>query len=329
MKPQIIITPPLKIISENNTDIPQSSPNPITSEQSNLTTNNENRNEHTVTKINHPSETNQNNPTIPEESSTEKEIILIEMTDKSTNQLRLANEKSVKSQTIQKSNTKRKEKEKPAATIEMHENLKNTINKIDNEMIDFAKKYEQEQELINIKITDIIENLIAPLKLENGKLKEALQNALDKIELLNTQILDSTTLTKKKVKETKTAMENKFEEINSNIYNVKQQSVKKLESKQNDTNHTEKNNSNIIIQNLKTAKDAITQRETQTEDKTPALPEKSAHNDTEALYKDKRNIYIIMDSNRKFINFKEVIKRNKPSSYPMWQYKNSRRDKPN
>ena len=78
----------------------------------------------------------------------------------------------------------------------MHENLKNTIKKIDNEMIDFAKKYEQEQELINLKITDIIENLIAPLKLENGKLKEALQNALDKIELLNTQILDSTTLTR-------------------------------------------------------------------------------------------------------------------------------------
>ena len=217
MKPQIIITPPLKIISENNTDIPQSSPNPITSEQSNLTTNNENRNEHTVTKINHPSETNQNNPTIPEESSTEKEIILIEMTDKSTNQLHLANEKSMKSPTKQKSNTKRKEKEKPAATIEMHENFKNTINKIDNEMIDFAKKYEQEQELINIQITDIIENLITLLKLENGKLKEALQNALDKIELLNTQILDSTTLTKNNIKETKTALENKFEEINTNL----------------------------------------------------------------------------------------------------------------
>ena len=222
MIPQIIITPPLEIITEDNKDVPQSSPNPITSEQSNLTTNNENRNEHTVTKINHPCETNQSNPTIPEESSTRKEIILIEMTDKSTNQLHLANEKSMKSPTKQKSNTKRKEKEKPAATIEIHENLKNTINKIDNEMIDFAKKYEQEQELINIKITDIIENLIAPLKLENGKLKEALQNALDKIELLNTQILDSTTLTKNKVKETKTAMENKFEEINTNIMNVKQ-----------------------------------------------------------------------------------------------------------
>ena len=211
MIPQIIITPPLEIISENNTNIPESSPNPITSEQSKLTTNNENRNKHTVTEteMNHPSETNQNNLTIPEESSTEKEIILIEITHKSINQIRLANEKSMKSPTKQKSNTKRKEKEKLAATIETHENLKNTINKIDNEMIDFAKKYEQEQELINIKITDIIENQIAPLKLENGKLKEALQNALDKIELLNTKILDSTTLTKNNVKETKTALENK------------------------------------------------------------------------------------------------------------------------
>ena len=171
MIPQIIITPPLEIITEDNKDIPQSSSNPITSEQSNLTTNNENRNEHTVTKINHPSETNQSNPTIPEESSTRKEIILIEMTDKSTNQLHLANEKSMKSPTKQKSNTKRKEKEKPAATIEMYENLRKTINKIDNEKIDLAKKYEQEQELMNIKITDIIENLITPLYLENGKLK--------------------------------------------------------------------------------------------------------------------------------------------------------------
>ena len=102
MIPQVIITPPLEIITEDNTNIPQSSPNPITSEQSNLKTNNENRNEHTVTKINHPSETNQNNPTIPEESSTEKEIILIEMTEKSTNQLRLANEKSMKSPINQK-----------------------------------------------------------------------------------------------------------------------------------------------------------------------------------------------------------------------------------
>ena len=69
MIPQIIITPPLQIITEDYTDIPQSS-NPITSQQSNLTTSNENRNKHAVTKINHPSETNQSNPTIPEESST-------------------------------------------------------------------------------------------------------------------------------------------------------------------------------------------------------------------------------------------------------------------
>ena len=123
---------------------------------------------------------------------------------------------------------------------------------------------------------------------------------------MNTQILDSTTLTKNNVKETKTALENKFEEINTNIINVKQ-SVKKLESKQKDMNNTEKNNSNIIKQNVKTTKDATTQTETQIEDKPPALPQKSARNGTETLYKDKRNIYIIMDSDRKFINFKELL----------------------
>ena len=88
-------------------------------------------------------------------------------------------------------------------------------------------------------------------------------------------------MSKNKVKETKTAMENKFEEINKNIINVKQ-SVTKLESKQNDMYNTEKN--------LKTTKDATTQTETQIEDKPPALPEKLAHNDTDTLYKDKRNI---------------------------------------
>ena len=101
-------------------------------------------------------------------------------------------------------------------------------------------------------------------------------------------------------------MENKFEEINTNIINVKQ-SVKKLESKQKDMNNTEKNNSNTIKQNLKTTKHATTQTETQIEDKPLALPEKLAHNDTNALYKDKRNIYIIMDSNLKLINFKELL----------------------
>ena len=58
---------------------------------------------------------------------------------------------------------------------------------------------------------------------------------------------------------------------------------------------------------MKTTKDATTQTETQIEDKPPALPEKLTNNDTDALYKDKRNIYIIMDSNRKSVNFKELL----------------------
>ena len=149
------------------------------------------------------------------------------------------------------------------------------------------------------------------------KLKEALQNVLEQIELMNAQILDNTTLTKNKVRETKTVMENKFEEINTNIINVKQ-SDKKLESKQKDMNNTEKNDSNIIKQNLKTTKDATTQTETQIEDKPPTLPEKSAHNDTEALNKDKRKIYIIMDSNRKFINFKEMLLTEEEETNPVF-----------
>ena len=51
-------------------------------------------------------------------------------------------------------------------------------------------------------------------------------------------------------------------------------------------NNTEKNNSKIIKQNLKTTKDATTQTETQIEDKPPAFPEKLTNNDTDALYKE-------------------------------------------
>ena len=75
-----------------------------------------------------------------------------------------------------------------------------------------------------------------------------------------------------------------------------------------------------LKQNLKTTKDPTTQTETQIEDKPPTLPEKLAHNDTDALYKDKRKIYIIMDSNRKFINFKELLLTEEEEtnpSYPM------------
>ena len=58
---------------------------------------------------------------------------------------------------------------------------------------------------------------------------------------------------------------------------------------------------------MKTTKDATTQTETEIDDKLPTRPEKLAHNDADTLYKDKRNIYIIINSNRKFINFKELL----------------------
>ena len=114
------------------------------------------------------------------------------------------------------------------------------------------------------------------------------------------------------IKETKTALENKFEEINTNIINVKQ-SVKKLESKQKDMNNTEKNNSNIIKQNVKTTKDATTQTETQIEDKPPHF-QRSQHTMIQRHY---IKIKETLDSNRKFINFKELLLTEKEETNPV------------
>ena len=72
----------------------------------------------------------------------------------------------------------------------MHGNLKNAINKIAKEMVDFPNEYNYDQEQINLRITDIIQNLITPIILENKKLKEELQTPYKKIDELNTQIHD-------------------------------------------------------------------------------------------------------------------------------------------
>ena len=104
---------------------------------------------------------------------------------------------------------------------------------------------------------------------------------------------DSTPLTKNKVKEAKTAIENKFEEINTNIINVKQ-SVKNLESMQKDMYNTEKSNSNIIKENLKTTKDATTQTETQIQDKPPHF-QRCQHTMIQRHYIKIKETYILMD----------------------------------
>ena len=82
-------------------------------------------------------------------------------------------------------------------TPEMHKNLKYTINKMDDEITQFAKRYEGEQANISIEISKIVEALIAPIASENIKLKEELNDANLKVEQLRSQILDFTTQNRK------------------------------------------------------------------------------------------------------------------------------------
>ena len=67
-------------------------------------------------------------------------------------------------------------------TLKMRNNLKNTINKMDDEITQYAKWYEEEQASIATEISKIVEALIAPIASENIKPKEELNKANLKIE---------------------------------------------------------------------------------------------------------------------------------------------------
>ena len=51
-------------------------------------------------------------------------------------------------------------------TLEMHNNLKNTINKMDDETIQFAKQYEEEQASIATEISKIWKLLLLQLQVK-------------------------------------------------------------------------------------------------------------------------------------------------------------------
>ena len=53
----------------------------------------------------------------------------------------------------------------------MQNNIVNTLNKMDSEMVEFLKKY-WEQQQITSKITEIVKDVITTIAEENKKLKE-------------------------------------------------------------------------------------------------------------------------------------------------------------
>ena len=88
-------------------------------------------------------------------------------------------------------------------TLEMHKNLKNTINEMDNEIAQFAKQYDQEQAQITAEISKIVKSLIIPIAIENIKLRQEWSDANLKVEQLSSQILDITTQNRNKIRKSK------------------------------------------------------------------------------------------------------------------------------
>ena len=103
-----------------------------------------------------------------------EDIVLMEMDDMSRKTEDIKERALPKSPSKPKSaTTKKKTIEKGnntnMVTLQMHSNLKNTINKMDDEIRQFAKQYEKEQASIATEISNVVETLTAPIASENIK----------------------------------------------------------------------------------------------------------------------------------------------------------------
>ena len=205
----------------------------------------------------------------------------------------------------------------PEVTTEMYNNLKCAFNEIDDEMAHFSKKYLEEQREITIEITDLIKNIITPMAEENTNLQKDLQTANKRIDEFNTLILDLTTKNKNKISENKILFTNKIDEINN-------QEIKLMD------NHivTNENRTNATLQkdSKKKQKEEKTHTDTNQPPKhieilasqqTPSTLSTTKANQTEKINTTpvtqntnnsrNQNIVILMDSNRTFIDFRELL----------------------
>ena len=72
---------------------------------------------------------------------------------------------------------KKSKNENGEVTIQMHSNLKEAINNIDEDLNQFTLRYEKKKEVITSETTEYIKKLINPIVEENKKLKEELKTA--------------------------------------------------------------------------------------------------------------------------------------------------------
>ena len=111
-------------------------------------------------------------------------ITINEMEDMTLNKEQTSSPtKSLTTSTEKRTQEKRKQDDNHQSTYvtrEMYNNLKRTINRMDNEINKFSKRYSVEQSVTTEEITDILKNFITPLTEENAQHKLELEAAKQK-----------------------------------------------------------------------------------------------------------------------------------------------------
>ena len=157
-------------------------------------------------------------------------------------------------------------------------------------------------------------------------MKEDLSDATLKAEQLRSQILDITTRNRNKIKESKNWISAELETINNSITMpdtglkglTSLQMQTKAKTKTGNTSDSSTNTKTMIIQTQNELSPPPLSQRPPPHPSSPSPPLKSSLTpaqrnlslnlkDTDTLDKGKGNLYKIMDSNRKFINFKKML----------------------
>ena len=205
----------------------------------------------------------------------------------------------------------------PTVTIVMYNNLKCEFNKMDDEMPHFAKIYQEEQKELTTKVTDLIKNIRTRIVEENTNLRKDLQTANKRIDELNALVPDLTTKNQNKITENKMLITNNIDKINNQVTNTVDNYILTTKTRTNATlqkdnkkkqkeekTHIEANQppKHIEISAIQQTPPALSTTKTNQSAKINTTPVRQNTSNSR-----NRNIVILMDSNRKFIDSRELL----------------------
>ena len=171
-----------------------------------------------------------------------------------------------------------------------------------NPIVEENKKLKEELKAVNPQLQE-----------ENDQLKENLAAAYSQIEELKSLILDSTTQCENAVKETKQWINREIEETNLNLRTIQYEMRKnEISEKINRMNKQRENNSKTSYINDKNIENNIQAPKTSTAENNSNTAEvrqgeNNLQTESQPIENKTRNIFIITDSNRKFICFKKLL----------------------